>query len=146
MRQLGWVSLVFAGVLTLVVFSGCGPGGPTRQEVSGTVEFDGQPVEDGIIYFEPQEGQGSMDGSSILSGTFTIPQKKGLFPGKYRVAIYVGDGIPTSGKAEPFIPPPGFKRGVERAGPEWNTKSKQLVEVKEGQENRFDFKIPKRRD
>ena len=64
-------------------------------------------IEDGIISFEPMDGQGSKDGASIIKGEYRIPRDKGLMPGRYKVRIYAGDGIPTGGRAEPTAPPPG---------------------------------------
>src|SRR5438046_2657048 len=117
---------LLVGVLLLGWVNGCGGSGPERHEITGTVTYKGQPVDDGIIEFEPLEGQGSKDGSSINNGQYRIPQLKGLFVGKYRVNIYIGDGTSGAGNASPDAPAraPGTKRGGERAPPEFNRKSK----------------------
>src|SRR5262249_19105156 len=114
--------------LALALAPGCDRG-PVRHEIRGKVTYNNQPVEEGTIDFEPLDGQGSKDGATILNGEYRIPKDKGLLPGKYRVAIVIGDGIPTSGNAEPSERRPGFKPGVERAPPEFNTKSTLVREV-----------------
>jgi hypothetical protein len=135
--------------LGIALFSGCGSSGPTRFEVTGQVIFDGQPVHDGVIRFLPQDGQGSSDGSQILHGEYRIPREKGLFPGKYKVAITAGDGLSGAGdagaKAAPAKQVPGLTPGVERVPPEWNTQTTQIVEVTADGPNKFNFDIPKRK-
>jgi hypothetical protein len=141
---------VLVSGLGLALCTGCGSSGPTRHEVTGAVTFDGQPVNDGVIQFLPQDGQGSSDGSSILRGEYRIPRDKGLFPGKYKVAITVGDGLSGAGdagvKAGSAPRPAGLTPGVERAPPEWNTNTRQVVEVTADGPNKFDFHIPRRKN
>jgi hypothetical protein len=129
------------GVLAPALVCGCARG-PVRYEVSGKVTYKGQPVEEGIIDFEPLDSQGSKDGATILNGEYRVPKEKGLFPGRYKVAIVIGDGAPTSGNAEPSARLPGFVPGKERAPPEFNTKSTLVREVTPGGPNVFNFEIP----
>src|SRR5262249_5371526 len=93
-------------VLALGICAGCN-GGPKRQEVPGTVVLKGKPVDEGIIDFEPLDGQPSKSGARILNGEYRIPADKGLLPGRYKVSIVAGDGTPTSGKGEPSERVPG---------------------------------------
>src|SRR5262245_38511749 len=76
--------------LALLLATGCGPRSGNRVAVSGTVTFDGQPVDGGAIVFLPQ-GDGASDrarsGSGIEAGKYAIPAEKGPAPGKYRVEI-----------------------------------------------------------
>src|SRR5262249_27220509 len=39
--------------LGLALLAGCGPTGPVRYEITGMVLYDGKPLDDGVIYFEP---------------------------------------------------------------------------------------------
>ena len=126
------------------LLGGCGKEGPVRYEITGTVLLDNQPVEEGVIYFEPLDGQGSQDGSIITNGEYRIPQDKGLFPGRYKIRIIAGDGAPTSGKGEPLERRKGMRPGMERIPPDYNVKSNVVVEVKADASNRFEFKVPKR--
>jgi hypothetical protein len=129
--------------LGLGLLSGCGPSGPQRQPVTGKVLYKNQPLDgEGVIHFEPLDGQGSKSGAIVLNGEYRIPQDKGLFPGRYRVRIYGGDGLSGGGKAEPSGPRPGFTPGKERIPPRYNRTSEIVKEVKDGEPNQFDFSIP----
>jgi hypothetical protein len=81
-RWCWWLAIL---CLTLV---GVGCSGDGRRPVSGSVTVDGDPLEDGIIRFEPLAGTpGSGSGTAIVSGRYALPAEKGLFPGKFRVRI-----------------------------------------------------------
>jgi hypothetical protein len=135
----------FPGAMcALLLGFGCGPSGPERYEITGHVTYKGEPVEEGIIEFEPIDGQGSKDGSIILNGDYRVPKDKGLYPGKYRVSIVIGDGTVTTGNASPDAPSkrPGATPGRERAPPEFNVRSTLVREVTRDGPNEFDFAIP----
>jgi hypothetical protein len=145
MKRLVRAPGLLAGVLGLALLGGCGRGsGPVRHEVTGTVLYDGKPLDDGVIFFEPADGQGSQDGATITNGEYRIPRDKGLFPGRYRVRILGGDGSSGGGQATPEARNAGAARGRERIPPEYNEKSDLVREVKDGEANRFDFSIPRR--
>jgi hypothetical protein len=129
------------GVIALVTFSGCGDA-QNRQPISGEVKLKGQPVEDGVILFAPVDGQETGDGAQIVKGKYRIPKEKGLSPGKYKVAIYAGNGLSGAGNASPDSPNAGLKVPKERVPPEYNEKSKLIQEVTKGGPNKFDFEIP----
>jgi len=69
--------LLFLGVACL---QGCSSD-TAKVVVSGTVSFDGEPVEKGQIAFEPQ-GDGRMEFGVITNGHYSIPQEFGLVPGE----------------------------------------------------------------
>jgi hypothetical protein len=143
-RKLNPYAWFVGGALVLPLAAGCGARGPVRHEVAGKVTYKGAPVEEGIISFEPEDGQGSKDGATILNGAYRIPPDKGLFPGRYRVSIVIGDGTSGAGNASPDAPPRprGATPGKERAPPEFNKHSKLVREVTDGGPNKFDFDIP----
>ena len=65
---------------------GCGTDG--RVGISGTVTLDGKPVSGGAVNFSPCTGQrGNSSGAGIEDGSFEIPAKRGLLPGKYVVTF-----------------------------------------------------------
>jgi hypothetical protein len=146
MNKLGFTVRLLGVGLALPLLGGCGGGGPVRHEITGTVTYKGEPVEEGIISFEPEDGQASKDGATILNGEYRIPKDKGLFAGKYRVSIIIGDGYSGSGNASPDAPAVAGRRagvrGKERAPPEFNQKSTIVKTVEDGKTNRFDFAIP----
>jgi hypothetical protein len=140
MRRLAFFCGLLLGGIALAALSGCGdPRG--RQEVTGTVVFKNQPLDEGIIDFEPLGGQGSKSGATILNGTYRIPRDKGLLPGRYKVTIVAGDGTTGGGNAEPTAPRPGATPGKERIPPQYNLKSKVVREITPDGPNRFDFNI-----
>lgn len=71
--------LIFAFVLLGCL--GCGGQGST---VSGTVTYNGQPVEKGHINFIPADGKGTPVGGDIKNGQYSV---KGVAPGKNRVEV-----------------------------------------------------------
>lgn len=80
-----WCCLLVVSGLALAI-AGCG--GDARRAVSGAVTVDGEPLQDGIIRFEPLAGtSGSGAGTAIVDGRYTLPADKGLFPGRFRVRI-----------------------------------------------------------
>src|SRR5262249_4152067 len=107
--------------------------------------FKGKPLDDGLIEFEPLDGQGSKSGATITNGEYRIPRNLGLMPGRYRVTIIGGDGTSGRGSAEPVAPgpdlPPGVTPAKERIPPEYNDPSTIIREVKKGETNKFDFNI-----
>ena len=131
---------VLPAPLLLVALTGCGDS-VNRQEVTGEVRLKGKPVEDGVIQFNPVDGQSTGDGAQIVKGRYRIPKEKGLSPGKYRVSIYAGDGRSGTGDASPDSPFAGTKGGKERVPAEYNERSTVVKEVTAGP-NTFDFDIP----
>ncbi len=143
-----WFCLLVA-VLGPGLFSGCGPRGPTRCEISGKVLLDGEPIEDGVIYFDPLDSQATMEGSQILKGAYRIPRDKGLHPGRYKVRIMAGSGQSGAGRAEPEFGKSrelGPRSRRDRVPEDYNTNSTQTIEVKESGKNIFDYDIPGRKN
>lgn len=79
MRTVGTVA-VFLAAAGLV--AGCGGGGG---EVSGTVTYDGKPVEQGSISFVPADGKGPTTGDAIKDGKYTVHK---VPAGTAKVIIY----------------------------------------------------------
>lgn len=97
------LSLLFA-LTVAVLLDGCGSNanGPERIDVKGTVTFDGKPVPQGRIIFEPDSKAGN-DGpqgyAEIENGTYdTAATGKGPVPGAQIVTItgYDGNVVPPS--------------------------------------------------
>ena len=102
-RVQGKVSLVLvAAVLSFV--AGCGSGlRPIAGSVgvSGTVTFNGQPLEQGMVRFAPESGGKAQPATGqIKNGKFTMlttASSPGVVVGKYKVSIISN---------KPFTPPP----------------------------------------
>ena len=85
-RILRGVHSVF--VLSVLLLTGCGESGPETAAVKGTVTFNGQPVEQGMIVFQPDEGSiGPSAGGPISNGSFSIDKRKGPPLGPVRIEI-----------------------------------------------------------
>src|SRR5690606_35988923 len=120
------------------VLVGCGPTNELgREPISGTVNFDGKPLDRGSISFEPAGEGGTRSGATIENGTFSIPEQRGLPPGRYLVRINSADG---EGPAEE-MPGESNRLQRERIPPAWNTNSKEEIEVTDGGENTFTFDV-----
>jgi hypothetical protein len=98
-RSIGWI-----WTLPLACALGCSERGPDRVVVSGTVAFQGQPIQDGLIRFVPlQTGAGPMAGDVITNGQYRVVAKGGVPVGKCRVEI----------KARKIVPKPPQPGGLE---------------------------------
>jgi len=132
--------------MLLLLLSGCGPRSD-RLAVSGAVTLDGAPLDEGSIRLT-STGNGKLfaSGAMIQNGKFNVPQEKGLPPGTYRVEISSPDtAVPPvvykGAPGEPALPP----TAPERIPPEYNSNSKQIVEVSMHGDNHFEFDIVRRR-
>jgi hypothetical protein len=129
------------GLLSLAL--GCGGDDPlNRQTVSGKVTIDGTPLQEGSISFQPTEQGSTSSGAVITQGAYSIPQDKGLPPGKYRVMINAVK--PGTGSELPAGGMPGDETGApaeELIPPSWNTESEQFIEVTESGPNEFTHEI-----
>ena len=135
-------SLVFC-----LLLAGCGGGDNPlgRQPISGTVKFNGAPLDHGTIDLTPvvpgKKAVGS--GAMITAGSFSIPAAQGLPAGKYLVRIYspeggVGpkDALPGDTFVDPEQP-----AGKERIPAKYNVESQETIEVKPGSANKFDLVV-----
>lgn len=75
-------------VFIVVTVIGCS-NQPSPVAVSGTVTFDGMPLEAGMIQFDPQSGpQTQRREVAIANGVFQLSADKGLLPGtEFKVSI-----------------------------------------------------------
>jgi hypothetical protein len=134
------IRLLLAAALIGCVACGDPHGG--RQAVSGSVTFQGKPLDRGTITFLPASPDlPTQSGAAITGGKYSIPRDKGLVPGKYKVAINSPDGRPPDGGDAPPGPSGNFA-SKDRIPPAYNLDSKEEVVVKKGGPNAFDYKIP----
>src|SRR5882762_3948783 len=75
--------------LTLLVLGGCS--GAIDGEVSGSVNVDGQPAENGAVSFFPIDGQGPTAGGSITAGRYSVRLPVGAYRVEVRVSVKVGE-------------------------------------------------------
>ncbi len=116
-------------IFVLLAVVGCGE---KIYTVSGTVSYDGKPVENGNIVFEAADGGPGLASGGIKDGKYTLQSK----PGKKKVAI---TGYRPKAGSDPKDPQPPTEEYIPA---KYNIKSELTKEVTSG-ENRFDFDLPK---
>ena len=95
--------LTFAALFCL---TGCGKSGPTRYDISGTVTFDGKPVPEGNISFEPTEGDVGGGYAFIRDGKFdTTVDGRGHMGGTHRIQITGFTGVTSPDNPDAGSPP-----------------------------------------
>jgi hypothetical protein len=119
----------------LLLLGGC----KKESSISGTVTFDGVPVEKGFITFFPVDDAGATRGSDIIVGQYQV---KGLTPGKRKVRI---SALP---QGEIVASEPGAPRTIQ-----WSTPlapiptnavgNNQIIEITKGpQQQDFHLQSP----
>ena len=112
-----WLMLFLCTGTAAIV--GCGGDGIERVGVSGTVSYQGQPVQEGMISFEPQ-GAGTPAGAIIKDGKYDATGTGAVPVGRYRVRIsatvedtanWVKDAMPVAPKKE--LLPAKYNRDTE---------------------------------
>jgi hypothetical protein len=131
--------LGLAGVMALLV-TACGDG---RVRVSGTVLFEGKPVEQGVISLEPVDGVGPTTGGSITDGKYDLTGDARSTVGDKIVRIYAsratGRKIPAGTPA-----PPGtmVDEMIQCIPKEYNDQSTLKVQITPGRDNTHNFELP----
>ena len=75
-----------AALCCLFTCAGCTGGTPCA--VSGLVTFDGQPLAEGNIKFDPaEENEGTSGSAKVTDGKYAIPLEAGMLAGKFMVSI-----------------------------------------------------------
>jgi hypothetical protein len=152
MTHYRWRSRRLQPWLCVLVLVGAGCGGDPddlpREQVSGKVSFDGQPITKGNIQFIPAGSvQVTQIGAMINDGSYLIERKEGPVPGVYRVMVNAPDlrseanlaGIP--GKENEA---PGARQSMapkDRIPKKYNVASTLTAEVKAAGPNKLDFDL-----
>lgn len=131
------------GGFLLMTITGCGSK-PTPCSVSGNVTFDGKPIENGSLKFEPVGKSDSPGGRSVITGgKYTVALDQGMLPGQYRAVIYAmketGKEI-TNAEVLPGDPTGPRKETVQFLPEKYNSASELQVDFKAG-ENSKDFDL-----
>ena len=129
--------------LGLLSVYGCGgPDDPTLP-ISGKVTLNGKPVEHGDIEFAAKGSNGLRRGAMIVKGNYKTAPMQGLVPGEYVVRIFSVAGNPH--EVMPDIMPGeedlGSAAKRDLIPPEYNMRSKQLINVTAEGPNEFNYDI-----
>jgi hypothetical protein len=149
-RSLGGV----LGMIAMATFAVVGCDRATdelpREPASGTVTFDGRPLESGTIQFQPaSQTEGIASGGTISAGRFDIPRAQGPVPGKYHVAIFAAASTQSGsadGEAVPIAKRDMKKQIKDLRGtvpPRYNVQTELVAEVKAGEPNTYKFDLKK---
>lgn len=125
-------NLLFAALMALLIVPGCGGGGPREYLVTGSVTFDGLPVEDGEIVFLPAN-MGTPRAAQIVNGQFQCR----LPEGEKQVQI-------TATRESPTPAPDGLPNYESYIPAMYNTQSKLTAEVKANGDNALTFDLQSR--
>ena len=110
---------------------GCSQG-PKLYPVSGTVTFDGSPVENGDILFIPVDPALGPEPGTIKEGKYALQAREG----KKRVEIRASKVLPGGAKGAGGEPVP-----EEYLPRKFNSESTLSAEVKSSGENKVDFAL-----
>ena len=129
--------------LLFILLPGCQS---EKAKVSGKIFFQGVPIETGKISFDSIDGNAQGSSGEIIEGKYELKNNQALGKGFMVVRVW---GFKKTGKK--IIPPfgaPGISSGGELMDEiqmyipsEFNTSSKQIVEIKLGEDNVFDFDL-----
>jgi hypothetical protein len=75
-----WLNCLALGLFTIA--SGCFSG--SAGTVSGTVTYNGKPLEKGLITFSPTGNKGGTAGGDVIGGKFRVEQ---IVPAPYQVSV-----------------------------------------------------------
>jgi hypothetical protein len=121
----------------LLALVGCGGG---AAEVRGKVSFNGTPVENGTITFEPADGKGPTAGGPIAKGEYHLTGQNKVAPGAKIVRI---QAFGPSGRKVPAAP--GSKEMVDEfkqlIPAQYNLRSELKETVQADKVNTIDFAL-----
>ena len=133
------IRLTAFGVL-MAMCAGCG-GAPETTAVSGGVTFDGEPVAEGQVAFEPQSG-GRMAYAVISGGKYATAKDRGVEPGRYLVRITASRPSGKLAEEDSFIRDEASAVVNEQFIPaKYNSASELTVEIKPGESAVHDFEL-----
>jgi hypothetical protein len=110
-----------------------GCGGKETVGVTGTVTFDGVPVEKGEVSFIPADGQGAPAGAVIENGAFAFEAK----PGSKRVEVRASRALPPERQTNPEM---GLMY-EDYIPARFNRESTLTAEVKAGGQPAYEFNL-----
>ncbi|ODA36683.1 hypothetical protein A6X21_15730 [Planctopirus hydrillae] len=139
--------LLFFGVLS---FKGCGQNDVGRQPISGSILFDGTPMNEGTVRFIPDgQTKGPAAYGIIQDGFYEISHQEGVIPGTYRVEIEKKIELPfeiddEAAYAKYLAEHKGRQLPKQPVPPKYNRNSELRVTITPGQiANKLDFDLKK---
>src|SRR5205809_6737048 len=87
--------VVSLSVIAFAGLTGCG-NADGKRAVSGSVQFQGKPLDQGTISFYPLDSPKPGAEALITAGRYSIPADQGLLPGKYVVRLRSTEEFPIT--------------------------------------------------
>lgn len=139
MTSLHWV-LLFA----LYALAGCGPTGPARSAVKGSVAIGGQPLAAGRIIFTPvSPNKGPVATARIIAGKYHAAKADGPVIGKNRVEVEADLNLGFALDDEEAFSRRGSGPLPQSPIPsDFNSTAQLSVEIRPGETNQYDVPIP----
>lgn len=103
-RRVGPLAAVLAGLA--VVIAGCGPQGPVRYRVQGSVTYDGKPVPVGRIIFNPDMTKGNRgpQGFAVIeNGRFDTARNHGKGTSGGPMVVTIDAFEPSGAGTRPLV-------------------------------------------
>ena len=124
-------------VLVPLLLSGCGsePAGPEMFSVTGSVTFDGAPVEDGRIQFRKASGDQKAFSSEIKAGAYKLEAEAGTM----QVEITASRPSGKFDTSNPDDPPQPI--GEMYIPAKYNAETTLTAEIKDSGENVIPFEL-----
>ena len=110
----------------------CAACGQRTCQVSGTVTWEGQPIDDGTINLIPTDPTVPAVSTRIVAGKYTIT----TLPGAKKVEIWASRAVGE------FLPHMGMHAREMYIPEEYNARSVLEVEVRAARANHFSFDLP----
>ena len=113
--------------------------------VSGTVTYKGQPIAEGMIYFDPTEPAGNKPTAGpIRDGKYDISAREGPAAGRYRVRITAIDPQAKAASADKGVDEIGLTIGPEQKEllpARYNRQSELSADIPRGGKKDLDFNL-----
>ncbi len=134
-----WLGTAGLVALVMLVSAGCGSG---LVAVEGNVTFDGQPVEQGTIVFQPADGKGTTASGEIKGGGYRLSGDEGVAPGEKVVRITAVRSTGRQVESGPPSPPGTMVDEIESYIPAvYNKASTLTCNVTADGTDRHDFEL-----
>ncbi|WP_437191659.1 carboxypeptidase-like regulatory domain-containing protein [Planctomicrobium sp. SH527] len=134
--------------LVILLCAGCSraPEGVERKVVTGTVIFDGKPLEYGTISFFPATpgGKETATSATVTNGSYRLPTENGLAPGSYKVSITAPKNRPADLPSDPDAAMKAAATAapaIELIPAQYNTKTNLTCTVEQSGETKADFEL-----
>ena len=123
-------TLLLLGLVAVILsVFGCSGGGPTTQMITGTIVFEGKPVDDAVVGLSPKGGEGlPAYGRTNANGEFKMTSVQG---GRDNAGAVEGDYIVTITKIVPSREPTAEEiRNLQEREIPYNIPDKNLLPEK----------------